>query len=140
MIEISGDIVICDPALLDQNSVTDAEVLKNNTFNVGLEQYFLCVYPVEDYKEYYGDRESYLNARLKDAFNGAVSKTIGKTGTDRFKIGVYPASWLKSPSNKKYKVGSVFRVREFKGKIGHFYDKYGVIHLFSVGNYNFYTI
>lgn len=131
MFEIEGDLVICDPAI-----ITDAK--PEVTFYTGVGPCYMTIHPVEEYKNYISGREFYIKEKLNLAYSGYLPRAIGKIGTDSGKFGIFKLENIKNLS--VLKKGESYKLRGFKGRFSRFNDSYGMAHLYTSGNYNFYTI
>ena len=131
MFEISGDLVICDPSVVK-------DVKPEAVFQSGVGPCYETIHPVEEYKNYISNREFYVKEKLSSAYSGYMPRSIGKIGTDSGAFGIFRLENIKDQSVLKR--GEHFKIREFKGRIGKFYDARGMLHIYTSGNYNFYTL
>ena len=131
MFEIEGDLVICDPSIVEG-------VKPELMFYSGVGPCYMTIHPVDEYKNYISGREFYVKEKLNLAYSGYMPRTIGRIGTDSGKFGIFKLENIKDQS--VLKKGESYKLKGFKGRFGRFNDSYGMAHLYSAGNYNFYTI
>lgn len=138
MIDFEGDLYICDPKYLSKDlSGEELEKTKKSTISTGINSCYLVVYPVEEFKEFVSGKIEYVKEKISKAYSGYMDRSLGKVGSDTGKIGFYTENQIDLPSIPH---GEVFRVRGFRGRLGYFYDSYGMVHFYGSGNYNFYSL
>lgn len=158
MREFNGTIVIVDPEKFakpeDLGKKIDTGIARispklgfSNVFfaETGIGNCFLSFHRVSDVKEYYKNgAENFVKKTIADAFNEKIKPQDGQISSDSGTVGVFLLEEVEKynpDSLRKYKCGSDFIIiKNYRGKIGYFRDKYGVIHYFGTGTTNFYTI
>ena len=155
MKDFNGTVVIVDP---EKFAKEDDERINIGTKKIspklgfrsyffqetGVGRCFLSAHRVEK-KEYdHTGAENYASNMLSRAWSGNIKPKFAQISIDSGTVGVFYLEDIEKYAPnvlRKYKPGSDFLILEnFKGKIGTFRDKYGMIHFYSSGTTNFYTL
>lgn len=159
MKEFNGTIVIIDPEKFakpeDLGRKIDTKLTRISPklgfkglffTELGYPRYFMSVHRVVNAKEYYSTGvESWVKKTIQDAFNGQIPpRSYAKVSVDSGSVGVFLLSDIQKYNPgalDSYKVGEDYLLIEnYKGKIGHVRDKYGIIHFYGTGTQNFFTL
>lgn len=158
MREFNGTLVIVDPKVFikkeDLGKNVDFEKARISPklefkplyfIKVGHDCMYLSYNRVMNTRDYYQNgAERYTRETVNNAFNGNVKPSQTTISIESGVVGIFIKDDLDKYNPEALKglkpgVDYVI-VPDYKGKIGCFRDKYGIIHFYGTGTTNFYTI